>query len=425
MHARPRIQTCRATFRCYCKVSLLWGKAVARRSHRILTLNSGSSSLRFALYQVGPSERLEARGYLDRIGVGDGRFRLWDADGNTLFDRQVPLPNHEAALATLLEWLQDSGEVSAVGHRIVHGGADYREPHFASPELLATLRKLVPFAPEHLPHEIAAIETIARRFPSARQVACFDTAFHRHMPERAQVYALPRDPRWEGLVRYGFHGISCEYIMTELRAQAGDEVADGRVIVAHLGNGASMTAVRDGRSLDTTMGLTPTGGLVMGTRSGDLDPSVVLYLIAVGGLSAREAHHLLNHQAGLLALSGRTSDMRDLEEAQAHDPRAALAVDVFCYQARKHLAALAASLGGLDDLVFTGGIGENAPAIRRRVCEDLEFMGLRLGPALNEAGAPVISDAESRVTVRVIKTNEELMIARHVDRLLQTERSER
>ena len=230
-------------------------------------------------------------------------------------------PDHEAAIKTLLDWMHEIGGLGAVGHRVVHGGPDYREPHLVTSELLADLRGLIPLAPEHLPHEIAIMEMIAEHFPSCPQVACFDTSFHRCMPERSQVYALPRDPRWEVIVRYGFHGLSCEYLMGELRKEAGDAVADGRVIIAHLGNGASMTAVRAGRSVDTTMGLTPTGGLVMSTRAGDLDPSVVLYLVAMGGLSPRDAHLMLNHQSGLLALSGVTSDMRDLEARAPDDPR--------------------------------------------------------------------------------------------------------
>lgn len=393
------------------------------RDPRVLTINSGSSSLRFALFRTGETEQLEARGYIDRIGIGDGRFRLTGTAGEARLDRPVAVPDHRAALETLLEWLRGTEEVSAVGHRVVHGGPNHRTPQPVTSELLATLRKLIPLAPEHLPHQVMIMETLAESFPAFPQVACFDTAFHRGMPEVAQVYALPRDPRWEGVVRYGFHGLSCEYLMEELRLQAGEKVAAGRVIIAHLGNGASMTAVHNGQSMDTTMGLTPTGGLVMSTRAGDLDPSVVLYLISVGQLSAAEAHHLLNHQSGLLALSDLTSDMKDLEERESHDPRAALAVAVFCYQARKFLGALAAALGGVNDVIFAGGIGENSPAVRGRVCEGLRFAGLRLDPARNEAGAPVISQDDSPVTVRVMKTNEELMIARHVDRLVHAERS--
>ncbi len=344
--------------RCYATTTIA-GRAGLCRARAIasLTINSGSSSLRFALYLMGDTEELEVRGYLDRIGVGEGRFRLSDATGQVVEDTPATWPDHQAAIQTLLDWRQGIEDLAAVGHRIVHGGPDYREPHLVTPELLAELRALIRLAPEHLPQEIAIMETIAEQFPSGPQVACFDTAFHRTMPEQAQVYALPEASRGKEVRRYGFHGLSCEYLLGELRKEAGDAVAEGRVIIAHLGNGASMTAVRAGRSVDTTMGLTPTGGLVMSTRAGDLDPSVVLYLVAVGGLTPREAHLLLNHQSGLLGLSGLTSDMKDLEARAPHDPRAALAVAVFCYQAKKFLAALAAALGGLEDLIFAGGIG--------------------------------------------------------------------
>jgi acetate kinase len=378
--------------------------------------------VKFALYHMTGSEQLQLHGLIERIGVGHGLFHAKDEAGRTLTEDQLPLLGHDAALQALLGWLgsHEGGHgVDAVGHRVVHGGAKHSQPERITPELVATLSELIPLAPDHLPHEIKAIEAVERHYPASQQVACFDTAFHRQMPELAQVYALPQGPESEGIIRYGFHGLSCEYLLSELRARAGNAVADGRVVIAHLGNGASMVALREGRSLDTTMGFTPTGGLVMSTRSGDLDPSVVLSLIEEKGLSPAEVRDLLNHRSGLLGLSGRTSDMRDLLEREATEARAALAVGLFCYQATKFLGALAAVLGGIDTLVFTGGIGENASAIRWRICENMGFLGLRLDPDRNDASAPVISRDDSPVTARVMRTDEELMIARHTYRIVR------
>jgi acetate kinase len=299
----------------------------------------------------------------------------------------------------------------------VHGGTEYFEPRLVTPELIAALRELVPLAPEHLPHEIKAIEAAQRAYPTLRQIACFDTAFHRHMPRVAQTYALPRYFRDQGLLRYGFHGLSYEYILDELRKVA-PETADDRLIIAHLGNGASMAAVRQARSVDTTMGFTPAGGLVMGTRPGDLDPGVIAHLLGKTGLNLAGFNDLVNHQAGLLGISGITSDMKELLGKETTDPHAAEAVELFCYQAKKFLAALTAVLGGLDSLIFTAGIGEDAASIRWRICRDLDYLGIRVDRARNDQNEPVISSAGSPVTVRVMKTNEELMIARHAAKLL-------
>jgi acetate kinase len=285
-------------------------------------------------------------------------------------------------------------------------------------ELLAKAMELRPFAPDHLPHEIEAIRAFAERFPALRQVACFDTAFHRQMPERARIYPLPRQLEREGVMRYGFHGLSYEYILGELRKEAG-AAADGRVIIAHLGNGASMAAAHRGQSLDTTMGFTPAGGLVMSTRSGDLDPGVIVYLLKERGMGTAQVNDLVNHEAGLLGVSGTSQYMKELLDIEAADRRAALAVDIFCYQARKYIGALAAVMGGLETLIFTGGIGENAPVIRERICTRLEFLGIGLDPARNRANAGIISCENSPACVRVMKTNEELMIARHVWRIIR------
>jgi acetate kinase len=388
---------------------------------RILTINSGSSSLKFSLYAVGASEELQLSGGLDQLGSEGSAFRARDRAGEVLIDETRDLPDHRAALGALFDWLRQQGHeqgIDAVGHRLVHGGAEFSRAHLVTGDLMQRVRELRPFAPDHLPHEIAAIEAVAERWPELRQVACFDTAFHRSMPKRARVYPLPRRLRREGVLRYGFHGLSYEYIVGELRRRAGAE-ADGRLIIAHLGNGASMAAIRGGRSIETTMGFTPAGGLVMSTRSGDLDPGVIVYLLREKGLGAEEVNDLVNHDAGLLGVSGRSQYMKELLEAEGSDPRAAEAVDLFCYQARKHLGALAAVLGGLETLVFTGGMGENAPAIRERICAGMEFLGIRLDAARNAAGEGVISPEGAPVRVRMMETNEGLMIARHVGRLLR------
>jgi acetate kinase len=382
---------------------------------RILTINSGSSSIKFSIYTF-PGEQHELSGELSRIGQPDGAFRVRRAGGETVVDQKPALPDHAGAFKLLLDWLGEQTEPDAVGHRIVHGGPDYRDPQIVSPDVISRLRELIPLAPNHLPRELDAIELISRSYANVPQVGCFDTAFHRGMPEIAQVYALPESVRQEGVVlRYGFHGLSYEYICGELeRLGAGK----GRVIVCHLGNGASMAAIRDGRSVDTTMGFTPTGGLVMSTRCGDIDPEVVLYLIEELELEAKTVRDIITKHGGLMGLSHASADMQDLHRRERDDPKAALAIAVFCYNARKALGSLAAALGGLDTLVFTGGIGENDAAVRQRICEGLEFVGVRLDSAQNDLSAPVISAPGAPVSARVIKTNEELTIARHTSRLM-------
>jgi acetate kinase len=383
---------------------------------RILTINSGSSSLKLSLYHMGQAETLVLSGSIERIGLRASLFHIQDAGGETLIEEHLDLPDHDTALKTLFEWLQGHApgqNLDAVGHRVVHGGTQYNQPHLITPDLVATLKELVPLAPDHLPHELKAILAVSQSYPALKQVACFDTAFHRHMPKMAQWYALPRHFWHEGMRRYGFHGLSYEYIMQELRREAGPEVASGRVIIAHLGNGASMAAVLGGKSVDTTMGFTPTGGLVMSTRSGDLDPGVLLYLLEEKGMRPSTLNDLLNQHAGLLGVSGTTSDMKDLLSQETQNSYAAEAVDLFCYQAKKYLGALAAVLGGLDTLIFTGGIGENAAPVRWGICKDMEFLGIRLDPSRNDANAPIISLSDSPASVRVMRTDEELMIARH------------
>ena len=387
---------------------------------RLLTINTGSSSLKAALYHMDEADPLDLSAVVERIGLPGSRLHIADAGGTVLVERGGDLPDHGAAMRALLAWLRDNrgGEgLDAVGHRVVHGGRAYSAPHLVSGELVAALRQLVPIDPDHLPQALDAIEAVGLAFPAVPQVACFDTAFHRDMPRVARMYALPRELRDAGIVRYGFHGLSYESIMHQLRA-VDRAAAAGRVIIAHLGNGASMAAVRDGRGIDTTMGFTPSGGLVMGTRSGDLDPGVPLYLLQARGLDAAGLSTLVNRQAGLLGVSGLSADMRDLLDKETDDPRAAEAVELFCYQARKFLGALAAVLGGLDTLVFTGGIGEHAAPVRARICAGLDFLGIDLDPQRNAEHAPVVSRDGARVTVRVMKTDEDLMIARHTQHVL-------
>ncbi|MFQ5787822.1 MAG: acetate/propionate family kinase [Thermodesulfobacteriota bacterium] len=389
--------------------------------NRILTINSGSSSIKFSLYHMGKSETLSLSGIIERIGLKPTIFKINDVEGQTMLEDNQYLRNHNVAFKTLFDWLKRNSpdqEIDAVGHRIVHGGTKFRRPHNITPELIETLNELTPLAPDHLPHEIKGVMAISKIYPGLNQVACFDTAFHRHLPQRAKMFALPRNLFTEGIMRYGFHGLSYEYIMQELMDVAGEKYARGRVIIAHLGSGASMVAVKDGKSMDTTMGFTPTGGLVMGTRSGDLDPGILIYLLRKKGMSPSSLNHLLNVYSGLLGVSGRSSDMKFLLDNETKSVDIAEAIYLFCYQAKKFIGALCTVLGGLDTLIFTGGIGENSPAIRKRICEDMTFLNIHLDPTRNESNEPIISCDGVLTTVRVIKTNEELMIARHTNNLV-------
>lgn len=393
-----------------------------RRGHRILTINNGSSSLKVALYEMALQEERILSVEVTRIGIPGSRLKITDDQGKTLFDHQSDLSDHTAALQALLAWLEphpDYRRLDAVGHRIVHGGSRFSEPQLITTEMIGALEELTPLDPDHLSRSINAVRAVSRIYPDLPQVACFDTAFHRWMPKVARMYALPRHYEDEGIVRYGFHGLSYEYITGELRALDGG-LADGRVVIAHLGNGASMAAIKGGVSIDTTMGFTPAEGLVMGTRSGDIDPGALIYLIEERKMTPRAVNTLINRQSGLLGVSGASEDMKDLLEREAADSRAAEAIELFCYRAKKYLGAYMAALGGLDLLVFTGGIGEHAAAIRERICAGLEFSGIRIDSARNRANAPVISTDESQIKVRVIKTDEDLMIARHTARLIRT-----
>ncbi len=384
----------------------------------VLTINSGSSSLKTSLYRLDGGEQLVAVGQLEGIGREKGRFRMSDNAGQKLVEQVLNLPDHAAALSLLFDWLKGQsfgGSVSAIGHRVVHGGPKFKAASRVTPELIAEVRKLIPFDPLHLPSEIAAIEAVERLFPGTPQIACFDTSFHTTIPDVARLFALPRRFAEQGVHRYGFHGLSYEYILEELAA-LDPAAAKGRVIIAHLGSGASMAAVRDGRCVDTSMGLSPLGGLVMASRCGDLDPGVPLYLLIALKVPINDLVNLLNAESGLLGLSGVSADMRELLNQESANPAAKLAVDVFCYSARKFIGAYAAALGGLDTLIFTAGVGENSVEVRRRICDGLSFLGIALDDTRNAANAPIIS--KGAVTVRVMPTNEELMIARHTQRVL-------
>jgi acetate kinase len=390
-------------------------------NRRILTINGGSSSIKFALFEVGDSRRRVLEGELERIGLPEATLRVKSVDPKADFSRPVAAPDHTAAVGILMDWIEErSGRdaLSAVGHRVVHGGPKYSQPERITSEMIAELRRFSPFDPEHLPLEIELIEAFRQRQPALPQVACFDTAFHRTMPRVATLLPLPRRYEAAGVRRYGFHGLSYEFLMEEL-ARLGDPTATrGRVILAHLGNGASLAAVHDGKSIDTSMGFTPTAGLVMSSRTGDLDPGLVSYLARTEQMSATQFQEMVNHASGLLGVSETSSDMRDLLDREAEDVRAAEAVALFCYQARKWIGAFAAALGGLDTLVFAGGIGENAAPVRERICDGLGFLGLELDELRNAENAPLISTDAGRVMVRVIRTDEELMIARAAARVL-------
>ena len=387
----------------------------------VLAVNGGSSSIKFALYNLSEPLRRRLDGKVDRVGLSGTKLTFQDAAGKQLESRAMDSKDHRSAIAFLLAWLagqQSFASVKAVGHRVVHG-MRHAEPERVTPEFLAELRRITPFDPEHLPLEIELMEAFQQHHPALPQVACFDTAFHRTLPRVAKLLPIPRRFEAKGVCRYGFHGLSYEFLMEEL-ARLGDPAAKhGRVILAHLGNGASLAAVRDGKSIDTSMGFTPASGLVMSSRSGDLDPGLVAYLARTEQMSAIQFQDMVNNQSGLLGVSETSADLRDLLAREADDVRAAEAVALFCYQAKKWLGSFAAALGGLDTLVFAGGIGENAAVIRARICEGLGFLGIEVNPERNAKHEPLISSDASGVTVRVMRTNEELMIARSVVRLLQ------
>ena len=387
----------------------------------ILTINGGSSSIKFALFEAGGSLRRILGGELEPIGTPQARLSVTGSNPSDSCSRPVTAADHTAAVHTLVEWIEErSGRdaLAAVGHRVVHGGPNYSEPQQVTGKMVDELHRLSPFDPEHLPLEIELLEAFHQRHPRLPQVVCFDTAFHRTMPRIATLLPIPRRYEAQGVRRYGFHGLSYQFLMAEL-ARLGDPAATkGRVILAHLGSGASLAAVRDGKSIDTSMSFTPTAGLPMSTRSGDLDPGLAWYLARTENMTAKQFHHMVNHESGLLGVSETSADMQDLLAREADDVRAAEAVALFCYRVKKQIGAHAAALGGIDTLVFAGGIGENAPAVRARIGEGLGFLGIELDAARNAVHADVISTDASRVRVRVIRTDEEQMIARSVCRVL-------
>lgn len=378
----------------------------------ILTINAGSSSIRFAAFETSGRPIRVLDGKMERIGTPEVCF---------VVGRSGEAPNQidprdargQSAAESLVDWLKTQSVVAkpaAVGHRVVHGML-HTAPQRVTPELMAELQRITPYDPEHLPREIELIEALQSVYSDVPHVVCFDTAFHRTMPRVATQLPIPRRYLANGVQRYGFHGLSYTFLMQEL-IRIGDPAAtQGRIILAHLGSGASLAAIQNGRCVDTSMGFTPTAGLVMGTRSGDLDPGLMSYLALNESMSAAQFQTMVNHESGLLGISGTSADVRDLLGHEAGDPRAADAIAIFCYQAKKWIGSFAAALGGLDTLVFSGGIGENAAPVRRRICDGLQFLGIELDESLNRSNAPRISPDSARVATRVIHTDEEFVIA--------------
>lgn len=392
----------------------------------ILTVNGGSSGIKFALFATDAALSRILQGRVERIGSPSATFKVEGRNEKDQISREVDAPDHRAAVEVLMDWLEEriqGGELLAVGHRVVHGGPKFIEPQQVTRDMIKALHDLEPFDPTHLPEEILLTEAFHERFPGLTQIACFDTAFHRDLPRCAQLLPIPRRYFEKGVRRYGFHGLSYQYLMLRLKEFSGADKASGRIILAHLGNGASLAAVRGGRPIDTSMSFTPTAGIPMSTRAGDLDPGLAWYLARTQQVSARAFHEMVNHESGLLGISETHSDMRDLLELEKSDSRAADAVAIFCYQIKKTIGAYAAALGGLDTLVFSGGIGEHLPAVRARVMEGLGFLGIEVDLQANEASEPVISAETSQVTVRVISTDEEWMIAKTVRELLKGPRT--
>ena len=387
----------------------------------ILALNGGSSSIKFALFEAGDSLRRILGGAIEGIGQPESTLRVTGADPANSVSQAVTAADHTVAVGVLMDWIEERhgrDGLAAAGHRVVDGGPKYSAAERITTPMLEELHRLGPFDPEHLPEEIQLTAAFHRRFPDLPQVACFDTAFHHNLPRVAQLLPIPRRYQAQGMRRYGFHGLSYAFLMEELARLAGSPAAHGRVILAHLGSGASLAAVHEGKSVDTSMSFTPASGVPMSTRSGDLDPGLLWYLARTEGLDAKGFNTMVNYQSGLLGVSETSADMRELLECEARDVRAAEAVALFCYQVKKWIGAFAAALGGLDTLVFAGGIGEHAPTVRARVCAGLAFLGIALDEEQNAANAGLISAATGRVAVRVIGTDEERMIARDVCRVL-------
>jgi len=388
----------------------------------VLAINGGSSSIKFALYEVAEVQRKVFEGSLERIGLPKSLLRIKGLAQTDNFSKDIIAGDQKAAVGVLMDWIQKrvgADALTAVGHRMVEGGPKYSEPQIVTREILDDLYLYEAFDPEHLPQELMIIEAFIYQFPDVPQVLCFDTAFHHDMPRVAQILAIPRRYETKGVRRFGFHGISYSFLMRELARLEGEDVLDSKVILAHLGNGASLAAVKDGKSIDTSMGFTPSAGLVMGTRCGDLDPGLNYYLARTEGMDAGQFQHMVNEESGLLGISETSSDMKDLILHEANDIRAKEAIEVFCYQTKKWIGSFSAVLGGLDTLVFAGGIGENVPEIRQRICDGLEFLGIEIDENLNRTNEGLISKDTSWVNVRVIHTDEEYMIAQQVSQILK------
>jgi acetate kinase len=386
----------------------------------ILTINGGSSSIKFALYEQDNLNEKILYGQINRIGLPGVKFtfnKIGTAEKQHVPIKAKRYSSSITCLISLLEKQLNFAQIAAIGHRVVHG-MQYTEPALITAELLNELNQIIPYDPDHLPNEIKLIQAFKKHYPKILQFICFDTAFHQTIPRVAKLLPIPRRFDNLGIHRYGFHGLSYSYLMQELRNLTGRDVSDGRVILAHLGNGASLAAVLNGKSIDTSMGFTPCSGLPMGSRSGDLDPGVAWFMMTNENLSPKQFNHLVNHQSGLLGISETSADMSDLLEQEATDIRSAEAVNLFCYQVKKWIGAFSACLGGIDTLVFAGGIGENAPVIRARICDGLGFLGIELDEKCNNENAAIISVKKASVSVRVIHTDEELMIAKIVSGMI-------
>ena len=387
----------------------------------ILTINGGSSSIKFAFFKDDEHPVRLLHGKIDRIGMKDSKLIFNNELGDQQNTLNVEDSDYRSVANFLIDWLEKQdrfSSVKAIGHRVVHG-MNHTRPELITPKLLKELHRIAPFDPDHLPEEIELIEAFRHRHPKYSQIACFDTAFHCTMPRVAKLLPIPRRFDEKGIQRYGFHGLSYAYLMEELVRIAGKKAAHGRVILAHLGNGSSLAAVLKGKSIDTSRGFSPAGGLMMGSRPGDLDPGVIWYMMKSEKLSPEQFNMLINHESGLLGVSETSSDMHDLLGIQTSDIRAAEAVELFCYQVRKWIGAFVAVLGGLDTLVFSGGIGENAPEVRKRVCEGLGFIGIEINEKQNNSNAQVISKNKSNTAVYVIHTDEEWMIAKTVSKMIK------
>ncbi|MFY0255354.1 acetate/propionate family kinase [Chitinophaga sp. 30R24] len=386
----------------------------------LLMINGGSSSIKFALYKQSEIPEKILSGQISKIGFKDIKFSFSESNVPEKTSFPAIVNSYASAIAYLISWLEkqvDLKKINAIGHRIVHG-MQYLNPSFITPALVEELKQIIPYDPDHLPNEIQLIEVFKQHHPDTIQIACFDTAFHQTMPRVAKLLPIPRRFEKSGIHRYGFHGLSYQYLLQALERIAGKVAANGRVVLAHLGNGASLAAVHHGSSVDTSMSFTPAAGIPMSSRSGDLDPGVAWFIMKTEHLSADEFNHLVNHESGLLGISETSGDMNDLLKQAEKDIRAAEAVDLFCYDIKKRIGAYAAALGGIDTLVFSGGIGENAAIIRQSVCEGLAFLGIELDSKRNHANQDLISTDEGNVSVRVIPTDEEGMMAEIVNKMI-------